>query len=226
MRVFSGFYKNITSLGAFLLEILVYAWFVSAYLFLVYHFLNGALKKIFDDDRMLYAVLSLSLIGAQGFALERLSSALLAVIRRTQAFISVLFRLFHPHETVIRPANMPGVLVYRFGGHLFFANAARFTQRIQELIDTADPPVNFLLINAQAIVDVDRTGVEALQELNRTLRSRNVILWLCEVEGHFREVLLSTPSQEELIVHSSVAAALRKLAREQSGTAKNSEASD
>ena len=220
--VFRGFYRNITSLGVFLLESAVYAWFMFAYLFLVYHLLNGTLKRVFDNDRILYAILSLSLISAQGLALERLTSALLVVIRRTHAFISVLFRLFRPHETIIKPANVPGVLIYRFAGPLFFVNTTHFAQRVLELIETADPPINFFLVNAEAIVEVDTTGMEVLEELTKTLKGKNIFLCLCEVKGHFREVLSNMHAQEDLIVYSSVTVALQKLRKKQPGKAKDS----
>jgi MFS superfamily sulfate permease-like transporter len=209
--------KKIVSLGVFLLESAVYAWFMFAYLFLVYHF---------DNNKLLYAILALSLISAQGFVLERMTSALLVVLRRTHAFISVLFRLFYPHETIIVPANVPGVLIYRFAGPLFFANTTHFAQRVLEIIDTADPTISFFLINAEAIVDVDTTGVEVLEELNKTFKSRNIILGLCEVKGHFREMLLNMPRQADLIVYPSVVAALQKFTKKQPEEEKNSEASD
>ena len=78
----SGPSKKIFSAGAFLLELVVYAVFVSAYFFLVLHFLGDWLKNVFDGNKILYAVLALALIGVQGFLLEIVSSALLRVFRR------------------------------------------------------------------------------------------------------------------------------------------------
>ncbi len=88
--------------------------------------------------------------------------------------------------------RVPGLLVYRFAGPLFFFNAAYFSDRIQEIVETTEPPVNFLLINAEAIVDMDINAVEMLEELHNFLNRRNIILGICGVKGHFRDVLINT----------------------------------
>lgn len=74
--------QKIASLGSFLAELAVYAVFVLGYFFLVLHFLGDRLKQVFDEDKILYAILALALIIAQGILLEMLTSALLRVIRR------------------------------------------------------------------------------------------------------------------------------------------------
>ncbi len=70
------------SLRLFLAELVIYAFFVLAYFFLVLHFLSGWLKQVFDENKNLYAILALALIIVQGVLLEMLTSALLQVIRR------------------------------------------------------------------------------------------------------------------------------------------------
>lgn len=73
---------KIASLGWFLAELVIYAFFVLAYFFLVLHFLGGWLKQVFDENKNLYAILALALIIVQGVLLEMLTSALLQLIRR------------------------------------------------------------------------------------------------------------------------------------------------
>jgi sulfate permease, SulP family len=109
------------------------------------------------------------------------------------AIILVLHRLARPHEIIFRP-KVPGsgLLVYRFAGPLFFFNAAYFFDRVQEIVETVEPPVKFLLINAEAIVDMDINAVEMLDDLHNFLKRRNIILGICNVKGHFRKVLIST----------------------------------
>ena len=71
-------------LGSFLTELVVYAFFVLAYFFLVLHFLGERVKHIFDDNKTHYAILTLALIVVQGVFLETLTSALLRVIHRKE----------------------------------------------------------------------------------------------------------------------------------------------
>ncbi|MHB9075028.1 MAG: SulP family inorganic anion transporter, partial [Desulfobaccales bacterium] len=108
------------------------------------------------------------------------------------AIILVLHRLARPHETITRPPIVPGLTIYRFGGPLYFFNAAFFANRIQELIDSARPQVTFFLINAEAIVDMDVNAVEMLDALHNDLKSRGIVLGICNAKGHFRKVLQST----------------------------------
>jgi len=70
--------ETITSI---LIEVVVYAGLVTAYFFLVLHFLGGWLSEIYHRDRRLYAAVALCLIVGQGVVLETLTTALLLWIR-------------------------------------------------------------------------------------------------------------------------------------------------
>jgi len=60
----------------------LYAVLVTIYFFLVLHFLNDWLKKLFDQpNRTAYAVVALVLIVVQGVALEALTSWSLRAIQ-------------------------------------------------------------------------------------------------------------------------------------------------
>jgi SulP family sulfate permease len=109
------------------------------------------------------------------------------------AIILVLHRLARPHETIFRP-KVPGsgLLVYRFAGPLFFFNAAYFSDRVQEIVETAEPPINFFLIDAEAIIDMDINAVEMLEEIHKFLTRRNIVLGISNVKGHFQKVLMNT----------------------------------
>ncbi len=198
-----------------MVELVLYAGFVSAYFFLILHFLGSWVRHVFADNKTLYAMMALTLMIAQGSLLEMFTSGLSRVIRNTQAIIQPLRRMTRPHETITRPPDVPGLLVYRFAGPLIFFNATHFSHRVMELIDTAKPTVTFFLINAEAIVDIDTTAQEILEELYNTLEIKGIALGLCEVKGHFQEVLMSThlPHRAGFILYPSVAAAIRALTR-------------
>jgi MFS superfamily sulfate permease-like transporter len=211
-------WKKTASVRTFLLEIVVYACFVSAYLVVVLHYLSGWIKQVFDDSKLIYAIVAVVLIGFQGAVLERLTSGLLRMVERLQGVILVLKRLARPHETVTRPEEVSGLLVYRFAGPLFFFNAAHFANRVQELIDSAKPAVRVLLINAEAIVDMDQAAAETLADLHEGLKEKDILLGICEAKGHFLEVLGNIPLTEGSAFHlyPSVAAAIRQIKKEQS----------
>ncbi len=208
--------KKIASLASFLMELVVYAGFVGAYFFLVLHYLGDWINHIFVTNKTHYAFLAVGLIAAQGVVLERLTSILLWVIRCLQAILPVLHRMARPHETISRPPHVPELLVYRFASPLFYFNAAYFAHRVQDVIDAADPPVKFFLVNAEAIADMDINAVEILEELHLYLKRRNIVLGLCEVKGDFRKVLMSTrlPHRSGFKIYPSVAVAVQKLSKE------------
>jgi len=143
------------------------------------------------------------------------------------AIILVVHRLARPHETTFRP-KVPGLLVYRFAGPLYFFNAAYFANRVQEVIDSSDPPVTFFLINAEAIVDMDWNAAEILGELHNTLRNRGIVLGIYDAQGDFRKVLMSTrlTTRSGFNLYPSLAAVLLELSKEQTKEDSKSDASD
>ena len=70
----------------------------------------------------------------------------------------------------------PGVVVYRLDDRLFFANAGYVKARVREAIRAAPTETSWLVFDAEAVNHVDATGIEALGELARELRSEQVTL--------------------------------------------------
>ena len=68
----------------------------------------------------------------------------------------------------------PGLVVYRFGVGLFYANASRFTKEVIALVDVPERP-RWLVLLADAIDDIDYTGGETLAELADQLKQRSVV---------------------------------------------------
>ena len=56
----------------------------------------------------------------------------------------------------------PGIIVYRFNAPLVLANAAFFTERLDELIANAGARLKCVILDAEAISDFDSTAAKAL----------------------------------------------------------------
>lgn len=86
-----------------------------------------------------------------------------------------------PVETPATPgaSTEPGLVVFRFGVGLFYANASRFTEEAIALVDVDHPPRWFVLF-ADGIDDVDFTGAQTLVELAQQLKSRDVVFAVAE----------------------------------------------
>ena len=76
--------------------------------------------------------------------------------------------------------TIPGVLVARIDGPLFFADADRFRTRMQELTG-ADGAATSVVIDADAVHLTDTDGADILIQIARELRSKDISLALAEV---------------------------------------------
>jgi hypothetical protein len=73
--------EKVNTLRAFLIELAVYAVFVTAYFFLVLHYLSGWLQDLHLNHVRLYAVMAIVLIIGQAVVLESVTTALLRLLR-------------------------------------------------------------------------------------------------------------------------------------------------
>jgi SulP family sulfate permease len=70
----------------------------------------------------------------------------------------------------------PGLLVYRFGADLFYANERRFVDEVRALVDGAPQPLNGLVVDASAVSDLDYSAAQSLRQLIAELQQRGVAL--------------------------------------------------
>jgi len=78
----------------------------------------------------------------------------------------------------------PGLLVYRYGADLFYANADRFADQVRELVAKAPAPVRWLVFDAEAIVDLDLSAAQTLRTLLEELSSRQVHVFFGRVSPY------------------------------------------
>ena len=76
----------------------------------------------------------------------------------------------------------PGLAVYQFGANLYYANEARFTSEILEIVKNASPRLRWLCLSATSIQDIDFSGSEALKHLYWELKKRDIELVISSVE--------------------------------------------
>ena len=68
----------------------------------------------------------------------------------------------------------PGLIVYRYGADLFYANADHFADQVRELVEKAPSPAKWLLLDAEAIGDVDLSAAQTVRSLLEDLKRRGV----------------------------------------------------
>jgi len=82
-----------------------------------------------------------------------------------------------------------GLVVYRFGAPLYFANATLFLDEVEQLLARAPTPVRWFVLDTEAMVDVDTTGAEVLRQAITMLAERNVTLAVSRADRSFRSWL-------------------------------------
>jgi high affinity sulfate transporter 1 len=81
----------------------------------------------------------------------------------------------------------PGVVVFRWGAPLFFANAGTFRQTVRRLVKRSD--ARRAVIQCEAITDVDVTAADMLQQLDSELEQRGVELVFVQLRSSVRDLL-------------------------------------
>ncbi len=118
--------------------------------------------------------------------------------------VVVLYHDYKPHDRVIgfaadgRPKAdpvesglqaAPGLVVYRFGSGLFYANASRFSEEIMEILEAADPPVKLLALDASAMGDIDFSGADSVRQLQGEMTRRGGRLAVYELDPAVKKQL-------------------------------------
>lgn len=80
----------------------------------------------------------------------------------------------------------PGLIIYRFGAPLFYANAEMFADEVRELAGPAPSAVRWLVVDAGPITHVDYTAAQVVRELQKDLAGRGVTLVLAHVQSDLK----------------------------------------
>ena len=90
------------------------------------------------------------------------------------------------HNTSRYPSarEIPGVVVYRWEAPLFFANCAGFRTQIRELVRDRNPA--WVVVQCEAITDIDVSAAKMLEQLDRELNDRGVHMAFVEMRDRLR----------------------------------------
>jgi high affinity sulfate transporter 1 len=157
------------------------------------------LRKIRATGHVIeFAIAAVTAAAVVGWGVEQ--GIILAII------LSILAHLRHsysPHNAVLAgpgikwraypvapvPQAEPGLVVYRWGADLYFANAARFEEQLLELAESDGPQPAWICIDAVSVGEVDYTGSETLLETSRQLKEHGIRLVLAGLDEPVRKQL-------------------------------------
>ena len=147
------------------------------------------------DEFWLAALTAAVVVGLgveQGIILAIVVSALQHIDRHYRPNDAVVSRDEGGRVTLAAPSpgtvSEPGLVVYRFGVGIFYANAARFSEEVLALVDVPEPPRWFIFL-ADAVDDVDFTGGQTLVETAEQLEKRGIVFGIADVTDEVRAQL-------------------------------------
>jgi MFS superfamily sulfate permease-like transporter len=103
---------------------------------------------------------------------------------------------YHPHSGVLQlnadgswnlvpvaphVVTQPGLVLYRFGAELFYANAGRFLEEVTQVVQPMPSDVKWLVIDAEAMTHLDYTASRVVLGLKKNLTEAGVELGFARV---------------------------------------------
>ena len=157
------------------------------------------------------------------------------------AMMLSLFRIvshsYRPHTAVLQQgaqgiwelekvapgeATEPGVVIYRFGAPLFYANVNRFAEEVRMLAASAPTPLHWLIVDCGAITNVDFTAARVVIDVQRDLARKGTGLVFAHVQSDLkpdldRHHLTETIGADRIFdtLHEALAALRRKVPTEE-----------
>jgi high affinity sulfate transporter 1 len=88
---------------------------------------------------------------------------------------------------------LPGLMIYRFTHSMYFANSQQLAEEVTNLVNQAEPRLQWFCIDASAVDDVDYSAGETLRSLSKLLEKKGIRLVIAEIMTDVR-----TESYKEL----------------------------
>lgn len=135
-----------------------------------------------QKDEFLIALITAGVVVLVDVMHGILAAVLLSLLDHTRYSYRLRTRVLTPlpgghwmaHKVAPNLFAAPGIVVYRFEADVFYANAGRFMGEILQLVEQANPQVNWVVIDASEIFNVDYTAGKTLQQLCQELERRGV----------------------------------------------------
>ncbi|HMV74310.1 MAG TPA: SulP family inorganic anion transporter [Microthrixaceae bacterium] len=124
------------------------------------------------------------------------------------------------HAVSVHPEGrqVGGIVVFRWEAPLFFANAGQFRDQVRALVRDSSPA--YVVLQCEAVTDIDVTAAEVLKDLDEELNAKGVHLAFVELRDRLADLIvrydLDATLQAEHF-YASVEEAVAALASERDG---------
>jgi high affinity sulfate transporter 1 len=119
------------------------------------------------------------------------------------SLLMVIYRISHPHGTVLgqvpgteayrnverhpEAVTFPGLLIWRPGGDLWFASIGHLGDGLKAALVESRPSTNHVLVDAEAVNQIDVSACDTLLNLIQALQSQGVTFAFARLRDHVRE---------------------------------------
>jgi high affinity sulfate transporter 1 len=156
------------------------------------------LHALFVRSRREFAVAAIVFAGEltlgvlQGIALGVVLSLIILIYRTTHPQGAVLGQLpgVEAYRDVARhpeAVTFPGLLIWRPGGDLFFANVGHVGEGMKAALSAAHPPVRHVLFDAGSVNLIDTTALDELLNTVKELHHKDITVSFARVRDQVRE---------------------------------------
>ena len=149
------------------------------------HMVNlRGLREIRDESPAEFALATTTAVVVVAIGVEQ--GILLAMV---MSLLRIVHHSYHPRSGVMvsesdgtwrltppvpGAVTVPGLVLYRFGAALYYANASRFSEEIMSLVGPPPTPPRWLIVDAEAITNVDYSASRVVQRLEKYLSDAGV----------------------------------------------------
>lgn len=158
------------------------------------------LKRIYRIQRWEFWLSILCFVGVAVFgAIPGIGIAVVIAV------IEFLWDGWRPHSAVLGRAEgvkgyhditrypnarrIPGLVLFRWDAPLFFANAELFKERVSEAVAESPTAVNWVVVAAEPVTDIDVTSSDSLAELVEDLRANGITFRFAELKDPVKDQL-------------------------------------
>lgn len=129
---------------------------------------------------------AVAIIGVEQGVLLAITLSLLRHVRQSYRPNTAILQRQAEHGWIATPVtpgheSAPGLIFYRFGAVLFYANASRFADEILSLVNSAPDRVRWLVIEADAITNIDYTAARVVLGLLEELHRQEIGIFFARV---------------------------------------------
>ena len=159
------------------------------------------LKVLVRYYRVRKSALALSVVASLGVVvLGVLQGIVIAVVLAVLLFFR---RSWQPHGAVLglveslggwhnvsrypEASQIPGIVVYRWEAPLFFANSSAFRTQVRQVVAESQP--SWVVVQCEAMTDVDVSAARMLEQLDRELNAAGIHMAFVEMRARLQDLV-------------------------------------